>query len=389
MAEIINDPQAIAELQQNKQVLEQTLVRNLYEVFDDDLVLSNLYIVIANGLREMRDGPDEARENAFREEGFLDVLQKANLPAENDTRAKTRRMIDSLPTFNASDCSDLIRLLGAWGEAMEQVTPTQKAYRPGVLAYAADQSSTGWAGEHWQEGAAAIWGKAYRVRGKTGRGLIPVEPHIQKGPSTRGGMEMKRAMSGSSILKIDRLFGLLVGADISGTTADSSFIVERWGSEQLHPYYYLLPAATIVYNFHHTLLEVALVLSLNKIIDYHIGFFATLAPAADMVTALPAHHPLHRIPDILNDAQNDERNRHFLCYYSEPSKEKAKALVFSLDEINRLALSRLTNGVEILSRIRQVSPFPTDVELVTLIKAIAPEIYPMLPLDLQAVKTLS
>ncbi len=48
--------------------------------------------------------------------------------------------------------------------------------------------------------------------------------------------------------------------------------LETWGHNNISEAYYLLPIGTIVHNNHHALIEVALALSINGVIDYRIGF---------------------------------------------------------------------------------------------------------------------
>jgi len=127
-------------------------------------------------------------------------------------------------------------------------------------------------------------------------------------------MQLKRAYGPSNVLKIDRIFGLQVGADISGTTADATFFSRQWGEGVLHTYYYLLPAATIVYNCHHTLIEVALTLSLNRLIDYHIGYYSSLLVKTKERVPEDITH-LKNIPSILEGAENSKKNHRIIAWF--------------------------------------------------------------------------
>ena len=107
----------------------------------------------------------------------------------------------------------------------------------------------------------------------------------------------------STIKKIDALFGLPEGADISGTTCDHIWgiyycihLMEQKGArhkptsvfskgespaslDYIHarkPLIILLPLAQMVPQYHHALLETAAALSLNDFIDYKIGFYSSL-----------------------------------------------------------------------------------------------------------------
>lgn len=123
----------------------------------------------------------------------------------------------------------------------------------------------------------------------------------------------KRATGDSNVLKLDRILGLITGADISGTTADTVFALETIGINYLTAAYYMLPLATIVHNNHHALIEVALALSMNGVLDYHIGFYDTLLPKGTGV--VPSE--LEGVEEILDDADRDYRNRYFVVYYDD------------------------------------------------------------------------
>jgi hypothetical protein len=107
----------------------------------------------------------------------------------------------------------------------------------------------------------------------------------------------------SSIKQIDRMFGLMKMADISGTTADTVFGMEvlwhhfhagtfksggEWTEKKIAAWVedalrmkevlYLLPLVTMTYQAHHSLLECAFTLSLNDYIDYSVGVYGSLRP---------------------------------------------------------------------------------------------------------------
>jgi len=111
----------------------------------------------------------------------------------------------------------------------------------------------------------------------------------------------------STVGRMERLFGLLdldersEGADISGTTADQIFFLRYWSGKlarSLDPLLYLLPVATLVSPYHHSLLEVALTLSYNENItgvSYVVGEYETLVSKnADPQVATDVLRPLTR-----------------------------------------------------------------------------------------------
>ncbi len=120
----------------------------------------------------------------------------------------------------------------------------------------------------------------------------------------------------STVGRMERVFGLMdldeksEGADISGTTADQIYFLQFWARQfgrPLDPTLYLLPIATLVTPYHHSLLEVALTLSYNKIIKYVIGQYDTLISGSNLVAL-----------DLLSHLTNDKRNTRMLVYYSNP-----------------------------------------------------------------------
>jgi hypothetical protein len=123
----------------------------------------------------------------------------------------------------------------------------------------------------------------------------------------------------SSIMQIDKMFGLKRGADISGTTADTVFGLEtlmhsfhagahqgkkqwkdkdvaKWMEDALRikEILYLLPLATMGAQAHHTILECAFTLSINDYIDYSIGMYTTLVPKHWDLAFWDKTHPHHK-----------------------------------------------------------------------------------------------
>jgi hypothetical protein len=113
------------------------------------------------------------------------------------------------------------------------------------------------------------------------------------------------------VKRVDNVFGLAPVADISGTTTDTIYFTEKFsGPSGGDNIFYLLPLATIVAGGHHSLLEVALPLTMNKIIDYHIGFYRSLFPSAGGAQGAGA------ISNVLARAESNPMNRHILVYYA-------------------------------------------------------------------------
>lgn len=129
-----------------------------------------------------------------------------------------------------------------------------------------------------------------------------VEGLVRRDYGEDPGITLFKLLEWSTIKKIDFLYGLPEGADISGTTCDHLFgiyhtiyLMESGRSaprsikftggsrpadlEEIHkrkPLIILLPLAQMVREYHHALLETAAALSLNDFIDYKIGFYSSL-----------------------------------------------------------------------------------------------------------------
>ncbi len=117
------------------------------------------------------------------------------------------------------------------------------------------------------------------------------------------GVEKFEFGDASVIKTIDYTYGLPIeGADVSGTTADS-YAAVKWSLEKLvpnrDPAVHLIAIATMVPQGHHTIVECAWPLTRQGVMDYHIGFYDTLAPSG--LAALSAD---------LSQFNNDRRNQH-------------------------------------------------------------------------------
>jgi hypothetical protein len=294
--------------------LEQNLAMDLLAEFDkeDNGLIGPLRTMAKCALEEIEDQPQDVVDRACRGENLL-YLWALRGSLQDVTRQWNQ--------LNAGECSDVIRLYGAVVEkGSGQLDHLKAGYRPGGAPV-------------WEEG---------RIRGTpTFAGKpVPETPTWQKAhqtPSTVHGIDMKQAASGlkktnipapttsgeqqflkkrvtSTVKKIDHAFGLPVGADISGTTADSIFFIERFARRcgiEYDPIYQLLALATLVSARHHALLEVALTLSLNKITNYSIGFYNTLMPPGCKHSAKGA------VEGALLIAETHSWNKHILAYFDQ------------------------------------------------------------------------
>jgi len=391
----------------DQQMVEAKLAKALYDAFDQGTALFKLQLLAARCIKTMLKGAPLALLSACQIESKLSVWGKIG----GNSRECLRTFLDrgpanSVGTFHADDVSDVIRLFGqwvegnqdgskgiladggaaapglatpvvrdargklarvsetdAWGQKLTPSYAVKDAYRPGVMGSGShtgvlDSSHK----DSWKDEVEDVWGDqkgrfanvavARRDRGEGWK----VEDHVDLRQNRKefAGIQGKRARKHSNVLKIDRMFGLLVGADISGTTADTVFALETIGADYLTAAYYMLPLATIVYKNHHSMLEVALALTLNGVIDYDIGFYESLMP--DSVVTLPRE--LAGLGGILQQFDNVAQNRCFAVYYSEPAgKDPAGGFLFREDELG--SVRGLFNAKNLLAKAPNLPDYPT------------------------------
>jgi hypothetical protein len=189
--------------------------------------------------------------------------------------------------WTPEDCSDIIRLYGEIVEA-DPHFESEAIYKStfwGSKSISMDKKGKV-RGEVVHDVAFATGGVThsgqkfgFRARERIEQNLPPA-PHFvaeRYGPGITGITKSKLAEY-DSVKKIDDMFALPEGASISGTTADSIYACTIATSKSLTGWLHLLPIATMVSQYHHTVLECALTLTLNKKVRYHIGFYESLAP---------------------------------------------------------------------------------------------------------------
>jgi hypothetical protein len=158
------------------------------------------------------------------------------------------------------------------------------------------------------------------------------------------------------------VFGLVPLADISGTTTDSIYFTERFA---IHtggdPVFYLLPLATIVAGGHHSLLEVALSLNINKIVDYRIGFYTSLFPPGGVKAS-------RTIRNALFQSENQRINRYMLVYYAagdNPTIRGIPAGCFLYEQNDLREFEYFSKCVEILDSFPFMPFWPNEEQLRT------------------------
>jgi hypothetical protein len=342
-----DDPNEVRRLARERQEVEAQFARTVLDVFDSGLALQKLQRVAQALMGMMAEGPFKAIDKALKMESKLRLYDKVQKNASSLKLSAQSPVL--LRKLDATDCADVIRLAGAWVESggLCDGDAVKTAFRPGET-----------------------FGEGLRVR-KSGRYQIP--PHLvpyMRDPNAFAGMTGKRAVGTSSVLQLDRLFGLVVACDISGTTADCVFALEVVTplvppQLQMTAAYYMLPLGTIAANMHHSLLEVALVLSLNEEADYHIGFFSTLKPKRAHV--FPPELGAIEGAMAMADDRMKRQGLHHLCYYEGDSVKGV--FQFQGAELIALRNSPISDAVEMLSRAQCLGGYPQRHAVVELLRS--------------------
>ncbi len=373
-----------------KQVVEAMLAKKIYEHFNKGEARSKLQKLATRCAQNMVYAPEAALDAAAQEEGSLGVWAKIQ-------RKDRQGLIDffgepnsKVNTLDISDVSDIIRLYGCWVEKggsvdnlggpgqdawdtigkdknFTKASSMKDAYRPGVPVGVPKEWTKAEVENVWGDQKPGRFANVAEARRFRGPGQA-IEDHIKpfmRNPDAFSGMGGlpskpavgKRAANNSNVLKIDRIFGLVVGADISGTTTDTVFALETLGADLLTATYYMLPLATIVHNNHHALIEVALALSINGVIDYHIGFYSSLLPKS--VKTIPPE--LVGIRGTLGSAEGSNLNRHFAVFYdtNTGAPQIAGCYLFTEHEVKG-ELKQYFKATKLLEKAPNLDNYPTQ-----------------------------
>jgi hypothetical protein len=171
--------------------------------------------------------------------------------------------------------------------------------------------------------------------------------------SMEGGQKIFALKDTSTIGKIDKAFGLVPAADISGTTADTMFFFSKF--PKIDPLFQMLPLATIVAGAHHSTIEVALPLTQNGIIDYDIGFYTTLFPTKAKHSAAGA------VKKVLEMAEKEKLNHFLLVWYTKDGKAIEGAYEFKPSEKKQFeAFKKFADGKNALATFTKVKAVDAD-----------------------------
>lgn len=312
-------------------VNEMDMCKRLYDTFDSEPIITMLRLFIRPPLEDfcVRAKAHGGRAellwvNVMRSERNLSVWRhRGGKVIAVDALANVIRNSDH---WTASDCSDLIRLFGAFVEngalldrgILEEGTDTaREAKRPGP-----GFRDTGPGPERARDR------DGYYTKGEQ----TPL-PHImtahhaalanRRVPGGFAGAGKCTLKDGSTVKRIDSVFGLAEGCGISGTTADSIFFMQHVGDFLARmdegiginnlPFVQLLPLATMGSQGHHTVLECALTLTLNDLVAYRVGFYGTLVPIDGTVP--------QAIRNTLEAAERTGRDKHMICWWNAQRTE--------------------------------------------------------------------
>ncbi len=369
MAKVVRDVKQVGQWIEQRQQLEVMLAWDLLERFNARPMMAPLREMAEGALAEMSLMPEDAVEKAIQKEKgrpnmqYLNnqiVLQRVGGPPVvlyvNHQR-DLENIWDKNPMPDAQYCSDIIRLYGTCVEECAALHPEYLFLEKQRVSFRKPGQGPQGAGT-WLQGKPAEpqgFGRHRKTDGvafapnreQTDVGLLPPEqrkpdlihrfgasgqPQIQNAKLTevhrflisqQGGQSGIELKDTSTVGRINRVFGTVPAGDISGTTTDTLFFFRRMTrflpGGVLDPIYYLLPAATIVAGAHHSLLEVALALSLNAqtTIDYHIGYYETLMPNR---AGRPQMQGADEIKKSLAAAEHHRFNHHMLVFYEGAGK---------------------------------------------------------------------
>ncbi len=349
----------------SRAILETSLAKRMYAVFDSRPLIGTLREFVGLAIEQIvaLGLTSSVRVVAYTAALKIAGDKLAVWRGREPSLFNLKKVLAEQNTWSAADCSDLIRLFGGFieleslqksGEVGRDVDKFRMAQRPGDN----------------------IWDpKKYRVRDRGGFTADAAAPHTaasrqamlvsRRDPKGFAGITKTGLASISTVKKIDFVFGLPEGCDISGTTADSIFFFRHVNAfiqglpsgvipENLVPIIQLLPVATMVSQAHHTLLECALTLTLNGIIKYSIGFYTTLMPpglqSADLRAAFQTY-------------ENHPQNKHVLCYRDPQAPGGLGGRVYTDPSALQRFRYEATVGFPFMTDFVNVGPNPTKDDL--------------------------
>jgi len=399
--------------------IEMSLTKGLTAVFDSGPVITRLREFVAQAIEQIvafgdadqTKVPDvRARDRVMTQKRLIQERLQGE-PAlrvwrgEPPNVATLKKILFRWKSWTAPNCSDLIRLycavtesealqgagfVGAaeakaqadtrvgtkkdvWGQPKDYATQAQKAQAP--RARIPDHPVKGPA-----EAAAIGVPMPAPTHSRVARGRAV---GLRLDPGGSAGLARFLMLDQSTLAKVDRVFGLPEGADISGTTADSIYFVRQVESfflsirnsglgqtfDAMMPAVQLLPLATMVSHAHHTLLETAIVLAMNGYGSYSIGYYSTVMPFTKSPDPAVAQirHLLRQYDQLASDL-------HILCF-KEGGRWKGLHYTKPMEVLGFKALAR--TNLNLLTHFRNYPGEPTRANLHSLAMARGlPELVP-------------
>jgi hypothetical protein len=369
-AETALEPTAAHDIIERKQRLELRLALALAEQFSHPELLGPLRQLAAAALTEIASiGTSTsstlagAVDKAIANESFILTLRVGG-PWQGGIKdtAGMARILPYVGRLTVEQCADIIRLYGSVVDSAAAVDLEYRKLAAEKTAFRAGIIST-------VEAQKQVWDE--RDRGQPfGRRRTRIDPRLSSTAAYQrlrskmyasdfqeelialeGGIKTTILDDDSTVGKLERYYGLAYGADISGTTSDALWVFERFWGKGYDPIYMLLPVATIVGQGHHTLIEVALALSVTHRITYRIGEYTTLMP----VTNHPAAASMRQ---ILTEFEAMPDNRPLGCWYPTPT-ELGGCYEFTPDQFNHLK----NNALRVLDQLARRPTFPTHLDI--------------------------
>lgn len=315
--------------------------------------------------------PTRQKDNTFATNPRATVSADVNAPKD------LAKLLQDVDTFDAQDCSDVVRLYGAFVEkagpkkvtvmlekAEADYEKLEKARRSGQKGITSDWYDV-W-NQDWKEKKAKfgrhrdkVPSQYLDVMAKKKSQLLSVQEFLI---SFKGGQSIWSLKETSTIGKVDSWLGLVPAADISGTTTDTIFFIQRFFGQmflgEFDKLFFMLPLATIVAGAHHSMLEVALPLSQNGLMDYCIGKYSSL-----MIPSTANNPGAAELKKALDAAEKHKQNHlMFVAYTGDPKDQKSikpmGAYVFDAKEAAEFF--KLTNAKKLAGLMQKEHPFPTQ-----------------------------
>lgn len=353
-------------LTQQRTRIETKMAMALYDVYNRQPIIGSLREIVGMAIENLVGfamGKEPAVMAALKAEKFLGAWR-----GQPPTGEGLYEVWKNRNTWTASECADLLRLFGTVLDEVKNVEDKsiKEAWTEGTTAHRAARVGPTERFVNNPEGQDRARTKTKSLAKSSshsvaGRDLI--KQIKMGGPTAFFGIDAFRLMEGSIIRKIDVAFALPEGADISGTTADSVFGMNRVssfakaceialpGSSVPADILHLLPLVSMISQGHHTIVESATVLTLNGIIQYSIGSYSTLLP-----TKCGTYELMGELRKIVASAEAHTFNQPILAYY-DPSTQQYSGYKFDRNDSAEMVKFRklATVGDAFLKKFQNIS----------------------------------